>query len=195
MKRVVIGAGTWLGIALAGLLFQCAVMPWPAVAAEAKTEKPAGKLDLNTATAEQLQELPGIGEAYAKKIVAGRPYKSVKGLSKAGIPAATIEKIAPLVTVKPIAKEKPARKKEAAPKEETAPSKVKDSTKKSDQSDGATKKSTTARTPPKKGMVWVNTATKTYHKEGSRWYGKTKEGKWMTEEEAVKDGNAAAKNE
>lgn len=47
-----------------------------------------------------------------------------------------------------------------------------------------------AKTPPQKGMVWVNTASpdKLYHKEGSRWYGKTKEGKWMTEDDAKKAG-------
>jgi DNA uptake protein ComE-like DNA-binding protein len=155
----------------------------------AKVEKRSGKIELNSATEDQLQELPGIGEAYAKKIVAGRPYESVEDLSKTGIPAATIEKITPLVTVKAAAKEK------VAPKKERATSKVDGSTKKPDQSDDATKKSTTDRTPPQKGMVWVNTETKIYHKEGSRWYGKTKEGKWMTEADAVKDGNTAAKNE
>jgi len=51
-----------------------------------------------------------------------------------------------------------------------------------------------ARTPPQKGMVWVNTdsADKIYHVEGSRWYGKTKEGKWMTEADAKRDGYHAA---
>src|SRR5271169_1759092 len=55
--------------------------------------------DLNTATESQLEELPGIGAASAKKIIAGRPYKSVDDLSKAGLPAATVSKISPLVTV------------------------------------------------------------------------------------------------
>jgi hypothetical protein len=41
--------------------------------------------------------------------------------------------------------------------------------------------------------VWVNTDTHVYHREGSRWYGRTKKGKYMTEEEAVKEGNRADK--
>src|SRR5262249_16994268 len=46
-----------------------------------------------------LEEVPGIGEAYAKKIIAGRPYKSVDDLAKEEIPEATITKIRPLVVV------------------------------------------------------------------------------------------------
>lgn len=43
------------------------------------------------------------------------------------------------------------------------------------------------------GMVWVNTKTHVYHSEKSRWYGTTKEGKYMTEEEAKADGNRPAR--
>jgi len=42
-------------------------------------------------------------------------------------------------------------------------------------------------------MVWVNTDSKIYHKEGSRYYGRTKKGKYMTEAEAVKQGFKAGK--
>ena len=43
-------------------------------------------------------------------------------------------------------------------------------------------------TPPKKGMVWVNIDSKIFHKDDSPWYGNTKDGKWMTEADAVKAG-------
>jgi len=42
------------------------------------------------------------------------------------------------------------------------------------------------------GKVWVNTATGVYHK-GGRWYGATKQGKFMTEDDAVKAGYRASK--
>jgi hypothetical protein len=45
------------------------------------------------------------------------------------------------------------------------------------------------------GQVWVNTETHVYHKEGSKWYGKTKHGKYVNEADAVKEGDKASKNE
>src|SRR5271155_4583128 len=43
------------------------------------------------------------------------------------------------------------------------------------------------------GVVWINTDTGVYHKQGTRWYGKTKHGKYMLEADAVKAGYKPAK--
>ena len=51
-------------------------------------------LDINTATAAELKALPGMGDAYAQRVIAGRPYTAKNQLTTRGIlPAAAYEKI------------------------------------------------------------------------------------------------------
>jgi DNA uptake protein ComE-like DNA-binding protein len=57
-----------------------------------------GLLDINTATAEQLKALPGMGDAYLQRVVAGRPYTAKNQLTTRGIlPSAEYERIRELI--------------------------------------------------------------------------------------------------
>jgi hypothetical protein len=167
-------------------------MSLPAMAGQAakaaQTKAPAAAVNLNTASEADLEALPGVGPATAKKIIAGRPFSSVADLSKAGVPKSTIDKISSMVTVG-AASSAPA----AQPAAKTvAPAAAPAASPAAGRATGA---ATPAQQPPVKGMVWVNVSTKVFHREGDRYYGNTKNGKFMTEADAVKAGYREAKTE
>ena len=188
-----------------------AVLAWgviasSTVASQSKTTKsssstatqstsPSTKVDLNTASEKELESLPGVGTATAKKIIAGRPYSSVDGLSKAGVSASTIKKITPLVSVSgagaAAGNEAPAAASESRAAESNPPASASQQAAKSN----AKSASVASQGAPGPGMVWVNLDSGVYHYEGSRYYGKTKNGKYMSEADAVKAGYHPAKNE
>ena len=75
-------------------------VPQPAFVQQAAAATTAALIDLNTATADQLEALPGIGPAKAKAIIEGRPYKSLKDFESRNIVAAsTFEKFKGQLTV------------------------------------------------------------------------------------------------
>ena len=58
-------------------------------------------VNINTASEEELESVPGVGPARAAQIIAGRPYESVDELQKiAGISGKTFDSLLPFVTVK-----------------------------------------------------------------------------------------------
>jgi len=92
-------------VALAFALTSAGPVLGQAKAPAPKTDKPAAMktepLDINSASEDQLKALPGVGDAYPKKIVDGRPYKGKDELvQKKVVPKATYDKIKDQIVAK-----------------------------------------------------------------------------------------------
>lgn len=59
----------------------------------------SGRVNLNTATTEQLEALPKVGPSLAAKLIAGRPYRSLADLDRVkGVGPSTLKTLSPLVS-------------------------------------------------------------------------------------------------
>lgn len=168
-------------------------------APEASSASSGAPVDLNKASEKELEDLPGVGAATAKKIIAGRPYASVDDLSKAGLSARVIAKIAPMATVSggAAAASTPAPAPKAAAKSmpPAAPSAPASAPAATSAPSKPAPASSASQGSPGPGMVWVNLDSGVYHYPGTRYYGKTKTGKYLSEADAIKAGYHAAKDE
>jgi len=118
MKRLALGAG----IILFALFIGTARGQGGAAGTAAVPDTGKRLVDINSAAPQELDALPGIGEAYTRAIIEGRPYKDKRELRwRKIVPRGTFEKIRTRITaLTPGTEARPADKLEARPAEEKA---------------------------------------------------------------------------
>jgi cytoskeletal protein RodZ len=167
-------------VSVIGLASTCVVQAQIAVPAELPTESPSPakkhrqhKMAEATASPAETPASPAMAESPAASPKARRPRKKAKTEATAS----------------------PAASPTASPKFRLGDFfKPKSSVSASPSAAPVTGSAGTATPAPGsgRGLVWVNTETHVYHKEGSRFYGTTKKGKYVSEAEAIKEGDRAA---
>ena len=172
---------------------------WPAYAADTKSrterrgtadDSRAATVDINTATAEELDALPGVGKATAKKIVDNRPYSSKRDLlDKKIISQGTYDKIKDRI----VAHRSESEDSKVAPRSRSGRDGASADARPNTTGRKDSGQTVAARQAPHRGDVWVNTATGVFHREGDVWYGKTKQGKYMSENDALRAGYRESK--
>jgi hypothetical protein len=186
-----------------GLASVCAVQAQSPTPGESPAKHRGRKKAETTAPTSETTVSPAPGESPA-----GAP-KAKRGRKKAEAGAASSPAAAPATSPAAAPKAKGGRKKtETAPNASPSPAKFSLGELFKPKSSAAASPAAVSSVPAKNrsaaaaanppapggghGRVWVNTDSHVYHKEGSRYYGTTKKGKYMTEAEAVKEGNRAA---
>ena len=131
--------------------------------------------------------MPGIGKATAKKIIEHRPYARKDELvEKKIVSRGTYDKIRDRVVAHGAGADKTGGDKTRGSADGRPSVRARDGGAVS-----ASPRQTTQNESARK--VWVNTATGVYHRDGDVWYGKTKQGEYMTEDEAIRAGYRPSK--
>jgi competence protein ComEA len=104
VKKLMIAILVAFGLIAASPLLAQTATPGtaPKPAATAAPGSTAKLIDINRASKKELMTLPGIGDAYADRIIKGRPYKGKDDITsdKVGVPQATYDKIKDMIIAK-----------------------------------------------------------------------------------------------